>query len=111
MCDDTVYHAMFVVTNHLPVADGREDDFEELFEERAGSVARRPGVRRLELLRPAEAGSYAVRAYWSSREAFGRWRASDEFRAVHADLPDGLLDGSNRIESHELAVERDASEE
>ena len=96
---------MLVVSNRLPVADGREDEFEALFDERASMAMDRVGLRRLEPLRPVEANTYVIQAYWESRDAFERWRASDDFKTAHAGLPTDLFTGANQLEVHELAVE------
>lgn len=98
-------HTMLVVSNRLPVADGREDEFETLFKERASLAADRAGLQRVELLRPIDADTYVIQAYWESRDAFERWRTSEDFETAHADLPDDLFTGPNHLEIHELSGE------
>lgn len=95
---------MFVVTNRLPVADGREADFVDLFEERIDRMRRRAGFERVELLAPVDTDHYIIQAYWESSAAFERWRESNAFREAHADLPLAMFDGSNQVETYERAV-------
>lgn len=105
---------MLVVANRLPVADDREGEFEELFEERAREVTGLTGLKRLELLRADSSGVYVTRAYWESREAFDQWRSSKAFQTVHAGLPAGMFTGSNELEIYELASDtlvRNATDE
>lgn len=95
---------MFVVENRIPVTDGREEEFVELFEERTNQLSRRAGFEKVELLESVDADHYVIHAYWESNDAFEQWRESDAFRDAHADLPPEMFAGSNRIESFERAV-------
>lgn len=94
---------MLVVANHLPVAEGQEERFIELFEERVRRTRTRPGLESVEILQSVDSDEFVVQAYWESRAAFDEWRDSDDFRAAHADLPDGMFTGPNRLELYELA--------
>lgn len=93
---------MLVVANRIPVVDGREHEFEELFVSRTRTVERPPGLQRVELLRPLEADEYVIQAYWDSREAFEDWRSSNAFQLAHKDLPADMFAGSNELDLYEL---------
>lgn len=94
---------MLVVANHLSVADGYEEKFVELFEERVDQIRGRAGLTEVEVLRPLDGDQYVVQAYWKSRDAFEQWRDSEDFEAAHADLPAEMFTGSNHLEVYELA--------
>lgn len=104
MVAGTISHAMFVVANRIPVTDGREEEFIELFEERTDQLSRRAGFEKVELLEPVDADHYIIHAYWESSDAFDEWRESSAFEDAHADLPSEMFAGSNRLESYERAV-------
>lgn len=121
---------MFVVKNRLPVARGREGDFEAKFADRARRVESATGFVRLEILRPIprrkdpasgrwaqddpDVLHYEVRSYWQSMQAFDAWTESDAFSSAHervlnkqgrADagkLEHGLLSGRPEIQFHEV---------
>lgn len=92
---------MLVVTNRLPVADGQEERFEAFFADRAALADGQPGCERVDLLRPVEADYYVIQAFWKSRAAFERWRASEAFQTAHDDIPDDLFTGPNTLEIYE----------
>lgn len=96
---------MLVVANHLAVADGYEEKFVKLFEERAEQLRDQSGLKRVEILRPFDGDQYVIQAYWVSRDAFEQWRNSEEFEAAHADLPAEMFTGSNQLEIYEVTKE------
>lgn len=98
---------MLVVSNRISVVAGHEAEFEALFEERSGMAVNRAGLHRLYLLRPIEAHTYVIQAYWESRDAFEEWRASEDFKMAYADLPNGLFTGPNHLGVHDLWLEYD----
>lgn len=93
---------MLVVANHLAVANGYEEKFVELFEDRVDQLRGRPGLTKVEILRSFDGDEYVVQAYWESRDAFEQWRDSEDFEAAHADLPTEMFTGSNHLEVYEL---------
>lgn len=124
---------MIVVTNRLPVAAGKEQEFEERFRKRAHLVETNPGFIRNEIQKPlpyargkergqwvnsAEfQGYYEVKTWWRSFEDFVAWTKSESFRAAHrqviddqgqpsaeAKAPD-LLRGPSEITFHEVISE------
>lgn len=125
---------MIVVTNRLPVAAGREEEFEEKFRARARRVESAAGFVRLEILRPQarvkdESGQwrttkasdapleYEVRSYWRSMSDFDEWTGGEAFRGAHEKvlddngrptaerLPSGLLLGRPVIRFFEVLEE------
>ncbi|WP_227380649.1 antibiotic biosynthesis monooxygenase family protein [Haladaptatus halobius] len=94
---------MFVVANRIPVTEGHEEEFIELFEERTNRLSRRAGFEKVELLEPIDADYYIIHAYWESSDAFEQWRESEAFQEAHSDLPSEIFAGSNHIESYERA--------
>lgn len=104
---------MIVVSNRIPVARGREEEFAARFRDRAGLVERHPGFIRLEILRPEPVtlhgrqmgGSdyHVVLTYWERKEDFVAWTESDDFRVAHAQRPPAeMFAGPNVFEMHEI---------
>lgn len=96
---------MLVVQNRLPVAEGREGEFEALFEQRTQLASEQPGFEGLELLRSVDDPSYVIQAYWDSRESFEAWRSSEAFESAHADLPADLFEGPNELRLYEVVMD------
>lgn len=96
---------MLVVANHLPVTDEYEAEFLELFEERVEQLRGRTGLEKVEILRQLDGRQYVIQAYWESRDAFERWRNSEDFEAAHANLPSEMFSGPNHLEIYELTRE------
>src|SRR4051812_1549241 len=65
--------SMFIVMNRIPVAEGREQDFERSFMNRDRAVNQMPGFIDMQVLRPAEGRTYVVLTRWQTREAFQNW--------------------------------------
>jgi heme-degrading monooxygenase HmoA len=95
---------MLVVANRLPVAEGHEDRFLQLFEERLDQIRARSGLREVEILRSVDTDEFVINAYWESREAFEQWRNSEDFETAHADLPTEMFTGPNRLDVYELEL-------
>jgi heme-degrading monooxygenase HmoA len=67
---------MFVVVNHVSIADASEGRYEMDIREHAEQyLVTQPGFRRLELLHPETDGDYLLVAYWDSE---ARIRAVDD---------------------------------
>jgi heme-degrading monooxygenase HmoA len=86
---------MFISINHIPVATGREADFEKLFRERDRLVEKQSGFISLDILKPGtrsimggkaeSAGNeYQVLTRWKSEADFRAWVMSDDFKKSHA---------------------------
>lgn len=93
---------MIVVMNRIPVAEGREADFEKTFMERDRAVDVMPGFVDMQVLRPAEGRTYVVLTRWKSREAFDQWTQSEAFRAAHRKQSPGLAENRPTLEIYEV---------
>lgn len=93
---------MVIVMNRIPVAEGREEDFERTFTERDRAVDKMPGFIDLQVLRPAEGRTYVVLTRWQSREAFTAWTSSEAFIAAHRKQTPGLVESRPMLEVYEV---------
>jgi heme-degrading monooxygenase HmoA len=93
---------MIVVMNRIPVAEGREADFEKTFTERDRAVDLMPGFIDLQVLRPTEGRTYVVLTRWKSREDFERWTQSDAFVAAHRKQTPGLVESRPMLEIYQV---------
>ncbi|HEX8651476.1 MAG TPA: antibiotic biosynthesis monooxygenase [Pyrinomonadaceae bacterium] len=93
---------MIVVMNRIPVAEGREQDFEKTFMERDRAVDRMPGFVDMQVLRPAEGRTYVVLTRWKSRESFQQWTESEAFISAHRKQPPGLAAERPVLEIYEV---------
>ena len=93
---------MIVVMNRIPVAEGREADFEQTFTGRDRAVDLMPGFVDLQVLRPAEGRTYVVLSRWKSREAFDQWTQSEAFIAAHRKQSPGLAESRPILEIYEV---------
>lgn len=96
---------MIVVMNRIPVAKGREQDFEKTFTERDRAVDRMPGFIDMQVLRPSEGNTYVVLTRWKSREAFQDWTQSEAFIAAHRKQSPGLSETRPMLEIYEVFTE------
>lgn len=112
---------MFVVTNRIPVAKGREAEFEARFRDRAGLVDSCPGFVWNRILRPVgrrldrrtgkveeveEQGYYLIQTCWRFEEDFWNWTQSEAFRQAHASRPDpAMFAGENVLETHQVVFD------
>lgn len=93
---------MLVVQNRHPVNEGREEEFEALFEERTQLASQQIGFESLHLLRAEERSEYVIQAYWESEAAFENWRSSDLFVRAHEDISEDLFAGPNQLSVYEV---------
>ena len=115
---------MIVVTNRIPVAKGREIDFEDRFKRRVHLVDRHPGFIRNEVHRPRgmrfdhergtwvddpdAQGYYEVKTWWRSFDDFVAWTKSADFAEAHANRPPReMFSGPNVLEVHEILTSTD----
>jgi heme-degrading monooxygenase HmoA len=96
---------MIVVMNRIPVAEGREQDFEKTFMERDRAVDRMPGFIDMQVLRPAEGRTYVVLTRWKSRESFQQWTESEAFISAHRKQSPGLAAERPVLEIYEVFTE------
>ena len=96
---------MVIVMNHIPVAEGREQDFEKTFMERDRAVDRMPGFIDMQVLRPSEGRTYVVLTRWKSREAFRQWTESEAFISAHRKQSPGLAESRPVLEIYEVFTE------
>jgi heme-degrading monooxygenase HmoA len=74
-----------VKINAITVPDGRGEELEERFRNRAREIEKMPGFLGFELLRPTAGESrYFVYTRWESEESFRAWVESDAFTRGHA---------------------------
>ena len=93
---------MIVVMNRIPVAEGRESDFEKTFTGRDRAVDQMPGFVDLQVLRPTEGRTYVVMTRWKSHEDFERWTKSEAFIAAHRKQSPGLAESRPTLEIYEV---------
>jgi heme-degrading monooxygenase HmoA len=96
---------MIIVMNRIPVASGREQDFEKTFMERDRAVDQTPGFIDLQVLRPTEGRIYVVMTRWQSRESFQQWTESGAFKAAHRKQTPGLAEDRPTLEIYEVFSE------
>jgi heme oxygenase (mycobilin-producing) len=96
---------MVIVMNRIPVAEGREQDFEKTFMERDRAVDRMPGFIDMQVLRPSEGRNYVVLTRWKSREAFRQWTESEAFISAHRKQSPGLAESRPVLEIYEVFTE------
>jgi heme-degrading monooxygenase HmoA len=96
---------MIIVMNRIPVAKGREQDFEKTFTDRDRAVDRSPGFIDMQVLRPCEGNTYVVLTRWKSREAFQDWTQSQAFISAHRKQSPGLAENRPTLEIYEVFTE------
>jgi heme-degrading monooxygenase HmoA len=93
---------MVIVMNRIPVAEGREQDFEQTFVGRDRAVDKTPGFIDMQVLRPTEGRTYVVLTRWQSQEAFKAWTSSEAFIAAHRKQMPGLAEARPALEVYEV---------
>lgn len=93
---------MVIVMNRIPVAEGREQDFEQTFIGRDRAVDKMQGFIDMQVLRPTEGRTYVVLTRWQSQEAFKAWTTSEAFIAAHRKQTPGLAEGRPSLEVYEV---------
>ena len=87
---------MYIAMNRFRIAEGREDEFEQVWRERESHLDEVAGFQRFRLLRgePREGETIFVSSSeWASREAFEAWTKSEAFVKAHrgARTPEGVV--------------------
>ena len=104
---------MFVSINHIPVKQGREEDFEKMFRERERAVEDQPGFLSLDVLKPGMKmlmggapervdNEYQVLTRWADEKSFRGWIHSDAFKRAHSrEFDSTIFDGTSYLTLHE----------
>src|SRR5262249_230306 len=104
---------MFVSINHIPVKQGREEDFEKMFRERERAVEDQPGFLSLDVLRPGMKmlmggppervdNEYQVLTRWEDEKSFRGWIHRDAFKRAHSrEFDSTIFDGRSYLTLHE----------
>ncbi len=96
---------MFVVVNHVSIADASERRYEMDVREHAEQyLVSHSGFRRLELLHPETDGDYLLLAYWDSEAAFAQWTETDDFEAAHDELFGAMFLDPDYVDRYESAT-------
>lgn len=107
---------MFISINHIPVKEGREEDFEKLFIERDRVVEDQPGFVSLDILKPGTksfpggepepmGNEYQVMTRWRSEADFRSWIGSDSFKKSHSRQTDRtIFDGRAYLTFHHSVI-------
>ena len=77
-----------VKINAIAVGEGKGEELEKRFAQRAGEVDNQPGFEGFELLRPVEGEDrYFIYTRWDSEESFQAWVNSQSFQHGHRQPP------------------------
>ena len=82
---------MYVAMNRFKIAEGREQDFIEIWKNRDTHLQEVPGFKQFHLLQGAtdeECTLFASHSVWESEQAFVDWTKSEAFRKAHANAGD-----------------------
>ena len=83
-----------VKINVIAVGEGKGEELEKRFAQRAGEVDNQPGFEGFELLRPVEGEDrYFVYTRWDSEESFQAWVNSEAFQHGHRQTDKKKNDG------------------
>jgi heme-degrading monooxygenase HmoA len=93
---------MFISINHIPVAEGREEDFERMFKERERAVETMDGFLSIDVLKPGMKmlmggapekvnNEYQVLTRWRDEAAFHGWVKSEAFKKAHSREVDATI--------------------
>ncbi len=79
---------MFIAMNRFQVAEGKEEDFIEVWRKRDSYLNEVPGFESFNLLQGATEGGvtlFTSHSVWDSRQVFEDWTQSESFRKAHAN--------------------------
>lgn len=101
---------MFYAMNRFPVAEGRENEFEEVWKNRESRLKEMPGFISFKMLRgQAKEGKviFISQTLWQSGEAFQGWVNSDQFKQAHgkSKVPPGVIMGPPQFESYDVVID------
>lgn len=97
---------MIVVSNRVQIPDERVDTFIERLRTDHG-IEEQPGFRGLKVLSPIDAERHVTMTFWDTLEDYEAWRDGSAYDRAHADRSsEETFAAPNRVEIHEIAVER-----
>lgn len=100
-----VFQRMFVVVNHVSIAEASRGRYEMDVREHAKQyLVDQPGFRQLELLDPETDSDYLLLAYWDSKTAFEQWVGTDDFEAAHDELFEAMFLDPEHVDQYESAT-------
>ncbi|HIF70974.1 MAG TPA: antibiotic biosynthesis monooxygenase [Dehalococcoidia bacterium] len=103
-----------VKINAIAVGEGKGEELEKRFAQRAGEVEDQPGFEGFELLRPVEGEDrYFVYTRWDSEESFQAWVNSPAFERGHrhaaSNKSDGTVAHGSAILGFEVAIKTEGN--
>ena len=78
---------MYIAMNRFRIAEGHEEEFEEIWNRRISQLDDVDGFQEFHLLKGARGEGetlYASHSTWQSEAAFNAWTRSENFRTAHA---------------------------
>lgn len=79
---------MYIAMNRFKIAQGKEEEFIEIWRSRETHLQEVPGFRNFHLLQGPQGEGYTLFAShteWDSEESFSNWMRSEAFRKAHAN--------------------------
>ena len=96
---------MFIAMNRFKVVDGKEADFEDIWQGRRSYLKDVPGFVQFALLKLEAGGEYVSHSTWSDRDSFVAWTQSEAFAAGHRQGSlAGILDGPPQVSTYEAII-------
>ncbi|MFB1050114.1 antibiotic biosynthesis monooxygenase [Paraliobacillus sp. JSM ZJ581] len=74
---------MYVVCNHIPVAEEGRDQFEARFLNRARKIEEEAGFIAIRVCRPLNSDTYVIITFWQSEQDFTNWQESKAYKQAH----------------------------
>lgn len=99
---------MYIVMNRFQIAEGRENEFEEIWRTRESYLDEVNGFREFHFLR-GEGGDYISHTIWESKEAFEGWVGSEAFHKAHArssETPPDIFSAPAKLGMYDVVLEK-----
>jgi heme-degrading monooxygenase HmoA len=98
---------MFIAMNNFKVAEGKGEEFEQIWKNRESHLRDVPGIIRFALLR-TDNGEYVSHSTWESRAAFEAWTKSEAFAAGHrGGSLMGVIQGPPQVKLYDAVIEQE----
>ena len=97
---------MYIVMNRFQVAEGREEEFEEIWRTRDSYLHEVEGFQEFHLLR-GDGGNFISHTTWEDKSAFDSWVGSESFHKAHArssDTPPDLFTGPAKVSMYDVLL-------
>lgn len=95
---------MYIAMNRFQIIPGKEDSFEEAWQNRESFLQGVPGFKEFHLLKGDE-GVYISHSLWESREAFTNWTESEAFHKAHAQGGSkGMVAGPPQFSGYQVVL-------